>query len=143
MKARSTLPNGNFYVHLAVIFDVVVLICVLTLIASDITPRFGFSVKMAETDFLMDHVSGTNYIVAVTAGESPVVFINNRRLDGGLAQLPRELDRIVEDSPDEDASRLNVIFVLDKAVSRATEENLFDMVLSRNMRCSVAGEPRD
>lgn len=143
MTVKSTLPNGDFYVHLAVMLDLVVLFCVLMLISSNIVPQFGFSVKMSESDFLMDNTPGQKHIVAVTSGENPVVFLGNNRLEGGLQGLARELDRIVNEAGDEDLGRIGIIFVLDEAVSRSTEQALIDMVLSRNMICSIASEPRD
>lgn len=145
MKVKSTLPNGDFYIHLAVMLDVVVLVCVLIFLYSDIVPRFGFSVKTPSSEFLMDSLPAERYLVAVTAGTDPVVFLDSKRLDGGIAQLKDELDGIVEKYRAEgtDLSRVGVILVLDRAVSRATEQKLVDMVLSRNMICSIASDPSE
>lgn len=143
MKVKSTLPSGDFYMHLAVMLDLVALVCVLTVVSSDITPRFGFGVRMPASPFLMDSIPGEKYIVAVAAGDDPVVFLNNRRLDKGLASLEEELDGIVEKHGEAEIGRVGVILVLDRTVSRATEQRLLDMIMTRNMLCSIATEPQE
>lgn len=143
MRVRSTLPNGDFYIHITVLLNMIVLVCVLTLLSADIVPRFGFSVRATESRFLMENMEGERYIVAVTAGENPVVFLNKQKLDGGIQALSEELDKIADSRMDEGEGETNVVLVLDRAVSRAMEQRLVDMVLSRSMSCSIASEPAE
>ena len=142
MKLESTLPKGAFFVHLAVILDVVVLLFVVTLITTGIVPKYGFNVKTPPSEFLIN-IQGEYYVVSVTAGESPVVFFDNRRLENGVAGLEKELDDIVAKEGSEGAGRITIILNMDQAVSRAMEQNLIEMVLEHGLTCAVAGSPLD
>ena len=43
IKTRSTLPAGAFFIQVVVLLDLVVLVCVLTIMTSRVGMAYGFS----------------------------------------------------------------------------------------------------
>lgn len=142
MKPESTLPKSGFFIHLAVLADVLALVFVLTLMGSGIYSKYGVGVQMPPSQYLMN-VRGEHYLVSVTAGESPVYYLNNKRLEDGLTSLEKELDKIVDRVGQSQAGLVTIVLFMDQAVSRSVEQQLFNTVLSRGLMCAVAAEPED
>lgn len=140
MKLQSTLPQHVFFIHLAVVLDVLVLVFVMTLASSYVESNYGYSIKVPSSRFMMN-VTGTRYVLSVTAGENPVFFFNNKRLDGGFPMLRNELDRIASKYGEGGGSRTTIILYFDKAVSRDMEQRLIDLILEKGMNCAVAARP--
>ncbi|MEG0024371.1 MAG: hypothetical protein RR250_00600 [Akkermansia sp.] len=142
MKVESTLPQNVFFIHLAVLLDVVILVFVLTMLTSRIGSDYGFNVKLPSSQFLIN-ATDDRYVLSVTAGENPIFFINNKRMDGGLPQLKAELSRIAGTYGEDGAGRVTVVLYFDQAVNRGLEQSVVDMVLDKGMNCAVAAEPND
>lgn len=141
MHVRTTLPKGDFFIHITVFFNLVLLVAVVTFLCADIVPTFGFSVRMPSSEFLMESTPGRDVsIVTVTAGEEPVVFLNRKRLSKGLVSLEEELDHIIAGDNNRE-NRESVALIFDKAVSRAMIQKVIDMVQARNLRCFMAADP--
>lgn len=141
IKTRSTLPSGAFFLQVIALLDLVLLVCVLTVMTSRVGMTYGYEIKAPSSRFLMDIVGNVEFI-SVTAGDQPAFYVGNRLIEGGLPGVAAELDRMARDH-EEGGGRMNVALRLDVAVSKALEQQLVNMVLSRGMRCYSAGEPED
>ena len=140
MKLHSTLPQRVFFIHLAVVLDVLVLVFVMTLATSYIESNYGYGIKVPTSRFMMN-VTGSRYVLSMTAGDSPVFFLNNKRLAGGLPMLRGELDKIAAKYGEGGGSRTTIILYFDKAVSQGMQQQLIDLVLEKGMNCAVAARP--
>ncbi len=140
LKTRSTLPSGSLYVQVVVFLDLVVLVCVLTVLTSRVGMSYGYEVKAPSSGFLMNVVGEIEFI-SVTAGEAPAFYIGNRLIDGGLDGVGAELDRMARENEAKGGARMSIGLRLDSAVSRALEQQLVDMVLSKGLTCYIAAEP--
>ena len=67
IKTRSTLPAGAFFIQVVVLLDLVVLVCVLTIMTSRVGMAYGYEVKAPSSHFLMNIVGDVEFI-SVTAG---------------------------------------------------------------------------
>lgn len=143
IKTRSTLPTGAFFLQVVVLLDLVILVCVLTVMTSRVGMTYGYEVKAPSSRFLMNVVGDVEFI-SVTAGDQPSFYMGNRLIEGGLAGVSAELDRISRDHEGTNGSgRMSIALRLDSAVSRALEQQLVNMVLSKGMSCYIAAEPED
>ena len=142
IKTRSTLPTGAFFMQVVVLLDLVVLVCVLTIMTSRVGMAYGYEVKAPSSRFLMNIVGDVEFI-SVTAGDQPAFYIGNRLIEGGLPGVSAELDRISREIEGDGGGRVGIALRLDSAVSRALEQQLVDMVLAKGMTCYIAAEPAD
>lgn len=142
IRTRSTLPTGAFFLQVVVLLDLVVLVCVLTIMTSRVGMAYGYEVKAPSSRFLMNIVGDVEFI-SVTAGDQPAFFIGNRLIEGGLSGVSAELDRISREHEGNGGGRMSIALRLDSAVSRALEQQLVDMVLAKGMTCYIAAEPAD
>lgn len=142
IKTRSTLPTGAFFMQVVVLLDLVVLVCVLTIMTSRVGMAYGYEVKAPSSRFLMNIVGDVEFI-SVTAGDQPAFYIGNRLIEGGLPGVSAELDRISRENERDGGGRVGIALRLDSAVSRALEQQLVDMVLAKGMTCYIAAEPAD
>lgn len=142
IKTRSTLPTGAFFMQVVVLLDLVVLVCVLTIMTSHVGMAYGYEVKAPSSRFLMNIVGDVEFI-SVTAGDQPAFYIGNRLIEGGLPGVSAELDRISRENEGDGGGRVGIALRLDSAVSRALEQQLVDMVLAKGMTCYIAAEPAD
>ena len=142
IKTRSTLPTGAFFMQVVVLLDLVVLVCVLTIMTSRVGMAYGYEVKAPSSRFLMNIVGDVEFI-SVTAGDQPAFYIGNRLIEGGLPGVSAELDRISRENAGDGGGRVGIALRLDSAVSRALEQQLVDMVLAKGMTCYIAAEPAD
>ena len=142
IKTRSTLPTGAFFMQVVVLLDLVVLVCVLTIMTSRVGMAYGYEVKAPSSRFLMNIVGDVEFI-SVTAGDQPAFYIGNRLIEGGLPGVSAELDRISRENEGYGGGRVGIALRLDSAVSRALEQQLVDMVLAKGMTCYIAAEPAD
>ena len=142
IKTRSTLPAGAFFIQVVVLLDLVVLVCVLTIMTSRVGMAYGYEVKAPSSRFLMNIVGDVEFI-SVTAGDQPAFYIGNRLIEGGLPGVSAELDRISRENEGDGGGRVGIALRLDSAVSRALEQQLVDMVLAKGMTCYIAAEPAD
>ena len=142
IKTRSTLPTGAFFMQVVVLLDLVVLVCVLTIMTSRVGMAYGYEVKAPSSRFLMNIVGDVEFI-SVTAGDQPAFYIGNRLIEGGLPGVFAELDRISRENEGDGGGRVGIALRLDSAVSRALEQQLVDMVLAKGMTCYIAAEPAD
>ena len=142
IKTRSTLPTGAFFMQVVVLLDLVVLVCVLTIMTSRVGMAYGYEVKAPSSRFLMNIVGDVEFI-SVTAGDQPAFYIGNRLIEGGLPGVSAEWDRISRENEGDGGGRVGIALRLDSAVSRALEQPLVDMVLAKGMTCYIAAEPAD
>ena len=142
IKTRSTLPTGAFFMQVVVLLDLVVLVCVLTIMTSRVGMAYGYEVKAPSSRFLMNIVGDVEFI-SVTAGDQPAFYIGNRLIEGGLPGVSAELDRISRENEGDGEGRMGIALRLDSAVSRALEQQLVDMVRAKGMTCYIAAEPAD
>ncbi|WP_443605725.1 hypothetical protein [Akkermansia sp.] len=142
INTRSTLPTGAFFMQVVVLLDLVVLVCVLTIMTSRVGMAYGYEVKAPSSRFLMNIVGDVEFI-SVTAGDQPAFYIGNRLIAGGLPGVSAELDRISRENEGDGGGRVGIALRLDSAVSRALEQQLVDMVLAKGMTCYIAAEPAD
>lgn len=142
IKTRSTLPTGAFFLQVVVLLDLVILVCVLTVMTSRVGMEYGYEVKAPSSQFLMNIVGDVEFI-SVTAGDQPSFYVGNRLIEGGLPGVSAELDRQARSHEVEGSGRMSVALRLDSSVSRALEQQLVDMVLSKGMTCYIAAEPAD
>ena len=133
--------RGRFFIQVVVLLDLVVLVCVLTIMTSRVGMAYGYEVKAPSSHFLMNIVGDVEFI-SVTAGDQPAFYIGNRLIEGGLPGVSSELDRISREHG-ENGSRMGIALRLDDSVSRALEQQLVDMVLAKGMTCYIAAEPAD
>jgi len=75
IKTRSTLPAGAFFIQVVVLLDLVVLVCVLTIMTSRVGMAYGYEVKAPSSHFLMNIVGDVEFI-SVTAGATSPLFIS-------------------------------------------------------------------
>ena len=68
INTRSTLPTGAFFMQVVVLLDLVVLVCVLTIMTSRVGMAYGYEVKAPSSRFLMNIVGDVEFI-SVTAGD--------------------------------------------------------------------------
>lgn len=142
INTRSTLPTGAFFMQVVVLLDLVVLVCVLTIMTSRVGMAYGYEVKAPSSRFLMNIVGDVEFI-SVTVGDQPAFYIGNRLIEGGLPGVSAELDRISRENEGDGGGRVGIALRLDSAVSRALEQQLVDMVLAKGMTCYIAAEPAD
>ena len=142
IKTRSTLPTGAFFMQVVVLLDLVVLVCVLTIMTSRVGMAYGYEVKAPSSRFLMNIVGDVEFI-SVTAGDQPAFYIGTRLSEGGLPGDSAELDRFSRENEGDGGGRVGIALRLDSAVSRALEQQLVDMVLAKGMTCYIAAEPAD
>ena len=142
INTRSTLSTGAFFMQVVVLLDLVVLVCVLTIMTSRVGMAYGYEVKAPSSRFLMNIVGDVEFI-SVTAGDQPAFYIGNRLIEGGLPGVSAELDRISRENEGDGGGRVGIALRLDSAVSRALEQQLVDMVLAKGMTCYIAAEPAD
>ena len=142
IKTRSTLPTGAFFMQVVVLLDLVVLVCVLTIMTSRVGMAYGYEVKAPSSRFLMNIVGDVEFI-SVPAGDQPAFYIGTRLIEGGLPGVSAELDRISRENEGDGGGRVGIALRLDSAVSRALEQQLVDMVLAKGMTCYIAAEPAD
>ena len=142
INTRSTLPTGAFFMQVVVLLDLVVLVCVLTIMTSRVGMAYGYEVKAPSSRFLMNIVGDVEFI-SVTAGDQPAFYIGNRLIEGSLPGVSAELDRISRENEGDGGGRVGIALRLDSAVSRALEQQLVDMVLAKGMTCYIAAEPAD
>ena len=142
INTRSTLPTGAFFMQVVVLLDLVVLVCVLTIMTSRVGMAYGYEVKAPSSRCLMNIVGDAEFI-SVTAGDQPAFYIGNRLIEGGLPGVSAELDRISRENEGDGGGRVGIALRLDSAVSRALEQQLVDMVLAKGMTCYIAAEPAD
>lgn len=128
--------------QVVVLLDLVVLVCVLTVMTSRVGMAYGYEVKAPSSRFLMNIVGDVEFI-SVTAGDQPAFYIGNRLIEGGLPGVSAELDRISREHEGNGGARMSIALRLDSAVSRALEQQLVDMVLAKGMTCYIAAEPAD
>ncbi len=140
LKTRSTLPPGGFFLQVVVLLDLVVLLCVLTVMTSRVGMSYGYEVKAPSSSFLMS-VTGDIEVISVTAGEQPAFYLGNKLIEGGVAGLSAELDRLSMEHERNGGGRMSVALRMDAAVSRALEQQLVDMILSKRLTCYIAAEP--
>lgn len=88
IKTRSTLPAGAFFIQVVVLLDLVVLVCVLTIMTSRVGMAYGYEVKAPSSHFLMNIVGDVEFI-SVTAGGQPAFYIGNRLIEGGCRRFLR------------------------------------------------------
>ena len=74
IKTRSTLPTGAFFMQVVVLLDLVVLVCVLTIMTSRVGMAYGYEVKAPSSRFLMNIVGDVEFI-SVTAGDQPAFTV--------------------------------------------------------------------
>ena len=74
IKTRSTLPAGAFFIQVVVLLDLVVLVCVLTIMTSRVGMAYGYEVKAPSSHFLMNIVGDVEFI-SVTAGDQPAFTV--------------------------------------------------------------------
>ena len=129
IKTRSTLPTGAFFLQVTVLLDLVILVCVLTVMTSRVGMEYGYEVKAPASGFLMNIVGDVEFI-SVTAGEQPSFYLGNRLIEGGLSGA-------------DGSDRMSIALRLDSSVSHGLREQLENMGLSRGMKCYIATEPAD
>nr|WP_270589303.1 hypothetical protein [Akkermansia muciniphila] len=88
IKTRSTLPAGAFFIQVVVLLDLVVLVCVLTIMTSRVGMAYGYEVKAPSSHFLMNIVGDVEFI-SVTAGDQPAFYIGNRLIEAGCPAFPQ------------------------------------------------------
>lgn len=143
IKTRSTLPTGAFFLQVVVLLDLVILVCVLTIMTSRVGMAYGYEIKAPSSRFLMNVVGDVEFI-SVTAGDQPAFYVGNRLIEGGLPGVSAELDRIAREHEGKNgAGSMSIALRLDGAVSHALVQQLVDMVLSKGMSCYSAAEPAD
>ena len=74
INTRSTLPTGAFFMQVVVLLDLVVLVCVLTIMTSRVGMAYGYEVKAPSSRFLMNIVGDVEFI-SVTAGDQPAFTV--------------------------------------------------------------------
>ena len=141
MKLESTLPQGSFWLHLVVFVDLIALVFALVFMSVGIAPKYGFLVKMPPSEFLINP-QGNYLVVTVSAGIEPVIFFKNHRLEGGIQELKQKLKMAVDEAGPEAARNMTVILNMDQAVSRATEQQLIEIILKQGLVCAVANSPQ-
>lgn len=141
-KPVPTLPTGAFFLQVTVLLDLVILVCVLTVMTSRVGMEYGYEVKAPASGFLMNIVGDVEFI-SVTAGEQPSFYLGNRLIEGGLSGVAAELDRIARSHGADGSDRMSIALRLDSSVSHGLREQLENMVLSRGMKCYIATEPAD
>lgn len=135
------IARRGVFIQVVVLLDLVVLVCVLTIMTSRVGMAYGYEVKAPSSHFLMNIVGDVEFI-SVTAGDQPAFYIGNRLIEGGMPGVSSELDRISREHG-ENGSRMGIALRLDDSVSRALEQQLVDMVLAKGMTCYIAAEPAD
>ena len=142
INTRSTLPTGAFFMQVVVLLDLVVLVCVLTIMTSRVGMAYGYEVKAPSSRFLMNIVGDVEFI-SVTAGDQPAFYIGNRLIEGGLPGVSAELDRISRENEGDGGGRVGIALRLDSAVSRGLEQQVVEMGLAKGVPGYIAAEPAD
>jgi biopolymer transport protein ExbD len=79
VKLESTLPTRAGVLHVAPVFDVVLLLLVFFLLGSSFTLRSGVPVRVPESSSVLPPLARA-HVVTVTAGGAPKVFLNGEEV---------------------------------------------------------------
>ncbi len=91
MKLESTLRPSTGLLYAAPLLDVVMLLLVFFLLASNFVVRSGMPVRVPSSSSILPPVEGS-HVITVAAGHAPRIFVNEKEVY--FADLPGELEEL-------------------------------------------------
>lgn len=139
MKIKSTLPEQPFFVHVAALLDLVVILLVVTMASTKIGATHGVEIQLPKSQYVLAQAPHT-VLLTVTGGNSPSFYLNKKRITD-IVHLESDLDKLKSDADlSHKKSQIFVILRLDGSVNHALEQQLINIVLSRGMNCALAAD---
>ncbi len=140
MKLESTLPDRPYFVHIAAVLDLVIVVLVITMASTKIGVSRGIEIQLPKSQYILSQTPNMATIT-VSGGSAPVFFLNNERITS-LPHLESALDKMKTDVElVHKKSQIFVVLRMDGSVSRSLEQQLIELVLSRGMTCALAADP--
>lgn len=137
-RIRSSLNGTGFAIIAVAGVNLFLLLCLCVLLNTHRLPRYGVSVRPAESHFVIGHYDRSHSrIITVTPGDVPRFFVEEEEIKGGLEGVEKKLEQWDAPNPE----RVVVILACDEAVSAGTVQRLVDMVLQHGFTCALSGRP--
>lgn len=140
MKIKSTLPEQPFFVHVASLLNLIVIIMLIMMGTNRIGISRGFEIQLPKSQFVLAQTRNMATIT-VSAGDDPVFFLNDVR-QTNLTHLDSSLDKLKSDTERlSGRSHILVVLMLDASVSTGLQQQLAQMVINKGMACGLAADP--
>lgn len=137
MKTRSTLPEQPFFVHVAALLDLVVILLVITMASTKIGATHGVEIQLPKSQYVLAQAPHT-VLLTVTGGNNPTFYLDKQRINN-MAHLESALDKLKSDTDlGHSQAQVFVILRLDGSVSHSLEQQIINIVLNRGMNCALA-----
>lgn len=140
---RTTLPISSPFILIVALLNIVMLIAVLTLLGSNALPRYGVTIKPAESAFqLREFDPRYMRVLNITPGQGQRFYLNNEPIANGLTGLSEKLDQILHSEeliPYRD--RFTVIICADESISFGEGQQVINLILSKGIHCANAALP--
>lgn len=140
---RTSLPIASPFILIVVLLNIVMLITVLTLLGSNALPRYGVTIKPAESAFqLREFDPRYMRILNITPGHDRRYYLNNEPITNGLKGLSEKLDQMLHSEellPYRD--RFTVVICADESISFGEGQQVIDLILSKGIHCANATLP--
>lgn len=139
-RVRSTLRDGGAPILLIAGVNLFLVLCLCVLLTNHLVPRYGVTVRPAESHFVMDgYDRSLVHIVSVAPGDEPRIYVGSELLPGGISAFRLQLDEWKKQA--KNPSEVTVVLVVDEAVSAGAVQQLTDMVLCCGFVCSYSAVP--
>lgn len=140
MKTRSTLPEQPFFVHVAALLDMIVILLIVTMASTKLGATHGIDIQLPRSQYVLAQAPYT-VLLTVTGGDAPTFYLNKQRL-ANIVHLESALDKMKSDADlTHNQAQIFVVLRLDGSVNHALEQQLINIVLSRGMNCALAADP--
>lgn len=140
---RTTLPIASPMILIVVLLNIVMLISVLTLLGSNSLPRYGITIKPAESAFqLREFDPRYMRVLNITPGREQRYYLNNEPIENNLEGLSKKLDQMIHSEeilPYRD--RFTVVICADESISFGEGQQVIDLILSKGIHCANAALP--
>ena len=107
LKKSTDLSIASFLLLAAVGLNLIVLVFVLTIMTSRVGMEYGYELKPVSSRYVINSAQDM-FFVSVSAGEPPEIFIDNKRIAGGLAGLSGERDHLNKDAKGTSSERITI-----------------------------------
>lgn len=137
-RIRSSLNGTGFAIIAIAGVNLFLLLCLCVLLNTHRLPRYGVSVRPAESHFVIGNFDRScSHILTITPGDTPRFFLEEKEVKGGLDGVEALLKEW--DSPNPE--RVVIVLVCDEAVSVGTVQQVTDRVLLHGFTCAFSGRP--
>lgn len=140
MKIRSTLPEQPFFVHVAALLNLIVILVMITMSTNKVDITRGLEIQLPLSPYVLPSARNMATVM-VTGGEQPVYFLNDQRYEN-LAQLESGLDKLQTDMKlDSSQDKLFIVLKIDASVTAGRQMDLVNLIMSKGLNCGLAANP--